>query len=253
MPYVQTVLADNPVNYWRLADGVSVILHDIGSLPHHLVVTLSAAVLNGGYSGIEAGGLSVYANQIADSDGDAVTSTANRSVEMWCYQLATRGGSEALLYAHGNAVANGSFQMFILATGQVLFRAALAVAIDPAILAVRAWHHLVGTYDGALTKLYVDGNLKATGASVGGSAVDNTVEIGALSGGLEPYHGFLAEIAEYNFALSAAQVLAHFNAVTQPVPSPISGFISGGLTTSIAPSAELDLIYAAVHHVFPTT
>jgi len=115
---------------------------------------------------------------------------------------------------------------------------------------------LVATYNGAVTTLYVDGVAQGTTASVGGAGHNAPIFMGMIDhAGGESFRGFLTEIAYYNFALSAARVLAHFNAA--PAPGvPVSGFVgsySSSTGSGVLPSPQSDLIYAAVHKTFPTT
>jgi hypothetical protein len=251
--YVQTVLADAPIHYWRLADGQSYILHDIGSIPYPLVVNNPTTA--GGYSGIEDGGLSMVAVDLGGSHQDAFTTTNHTSLECWLYLMANNGGVEALVVAHGVSNANGDVQLFILSTGEAFGRAAAVGASDTAVLSKFAWHHLVVTYDGANTKLYVDASLRATTASAGGAGHSVPLQLGGFFNGTEQCYGFIAEVAEYNFALSAGQVSAHFAAVSAPGP-PVSGFVISFTTSppgGPVPGAQLDEIYAAVHTIFPAT
>jgi hypothetical protein len=69
--------------------------------------------------------------------------------------------------------------------------------------------------------------------------------------GAEPFHGFIAEVAYYNFALSAARVLAHFNAATPAVP--VSGFLSSytpAAGSGVLPGAIADTIAAYVSKTY---
>ncbi|MCD6400218.1 DUF2341 domain-containing protein, partial [candidate division WOR-3 bacterium] len=67
------------------------------------------------------------------------------------------------------------------------------------------WHHFVMTFDGADQKLYIDGAEKAT-QNIGGTIGTNTnkVFIG------EFFSGVIDEVAIYNRALSAEEILDHY-------------------------------------------
>ena len=81
-----------------------------------------------------------------------------------------------------------------------------------------AWHHAVGTYDNGVMKLYVDGVL-AGSQTVGQASLyygwwrvgyDNT---NSWSGGGATQTGMVVdEAAVYPYALTADQVVAHYNA-----------------------------------------
>ncbi|HEX3359325.1 MAG TPA: LamG-like jellyroll fold domain-containing protein, partial [Tepidisphaeraceae bacterium] len=95
------------------------------------------------------------------------------------------------------------------------------------------WQHIVGTYDGATARLYVNGNLAgSTAASVadwtrntemalrlGGTGLQGNLSDGPLISvagyaGNRQFDGWLDEVAVYPSLLSASQVKAHFDAAT---------------------------------------
>jgi hypothetical protein len=241
MTYLSTVLADAPLHYWRLADGQSYIAHDIGATPRHLPV--NSPVTAGGYSGIEAGGGSMVGFTLVNLI-DLITTTNSGSLECWVYAMDLQNGLEAAIVLFGPSGVNGDFQIFILANGKPFGRAAAVGVTAAGAMSVDIWHHLVVTYNGAATTLYVDGVSQGATASVGGTGHNAQVMIGMLSNaGAEPFRGFIAEVAYYNFALSAARVLAHFNAATPTVP--VTGLISSYSTATgsgVLPGSAADII-----------
>lgn len=79
-----------------------------------------------------------------------------------------------------------------------------------------AWYHLVGTWDGSYSKLYVNGELKDTTAiSPTGSPDVTSWSIGgpiAYGGGTGSYfNGYLDNVKIYNYALDATEVIQDFN------------------------------------------
>lgn len=85
-----------------------------------------------------------------------------------------------------------------------------ASATNP--LAVGAWTHLVGMYDGTNVKLYVNGVLIATTAATGPiDTVAASVNIGAYSNGSSYYfNGLIDEVRIYERALSVTEIQKHF-------------------------------------------
>ena len=81
------------------------------------------------------------------------------------------------------------------------------------------WSHVVGTYDGATAKLYINGALVASttvNAPITHSA--NSLMIGQGPGSTNyTWNGSLDEVALYGSALSAAQILQHYNAGVRPL------------------------------------
>jgi hypothetical protein len=77
-----------------------------------------------------------------------------------------------------------------------------------------AWHHIVATrVQGGAKHLYVDGVLEASGITNGNPLADNPiVEIGADTLDGRYFSGSIDEVALYRTALTADQVLAHYNA-----------------------------------------
>ncbi len=72
---------------------------------------------------------------------------------------------------------------------------------------LNAWHHVVGTYDGANTSIYLDGIWKANattplapGQNTGGYYV------GRSGAATQPFHGAISKVAIYDRALSASAI-----------------------------------------------
>src|ERR1043166_8723852 len=91
-----------------------------------------------------------------------------------------------------------------------------------------AWSHVVGVWDGTTAKLYVNG--VDTGAANGGSGVYNasttaTWSVGAYDVGATASTGYLDDIAFYGTALSAAKILAHYNAASSLAPDAYSALV----------------------------
>ena len=85
------------------------------------------------------------------------------------------------------------------------------------------WHHVVGTYDGADKKLYVDGVLDATAACTGSiDTTDEPVEIGRNSHHDSYYwKGLIDDVRIYNRAITPAEVAAlHAAGGGTPPPPP---------------------------------
>jgi Concanavalin A-like lectin/glucanases superfamily/Pectinesterase len=76
-----------------------------------------------------------------------------------------------------------------------------------------AWHHLVGTYDGAAQRMYIDGSLVATGTLTSLTNTPSNLIIGNFIG---PQQGFIGnyvdEIGVWSRALSANDVTVLYNA-----------------------------------------
>jgi hypothetical protein len=107
------------------------------------------------------------------------------------------------------------------------------------VLQAQVWHHVAGTYDGSVMRLYLDG------AEVGSLMVSGTVEIGAavtLASAAGPFDGLLDEVEIYYRALSGSEIKAIFDVGNEgkckpsqkPPPPPVSYDASGTWTYSIS-------------------
>jgi hypothetical protein len=77
------------------------------------------------------------------------------------------------------------------------------------------WHHVVGTYDGAMVRLFVDGTEIGEGTPASfdigyDMPLSNDLFIGSYNGDFG-FDGLIDEVSIFNRALSAAEVLARFN------------------------------------------
>jgi DNA-binding beta-propeller fold protein YncE len=74
-------------------------------------------------------------------------------------------------------------------------------------------YHVVGTYDGTTQRLYINGAQSVSAALTGAiTANTNALYIGSWNGSSEFYRGTADEVAVYSTALTASQVLNHYNA-----------------------------------------
>src|SRR5205823_3484653 len=91
----------------------------------------------------------------------------------------------------------------------------------PSALALNKWSHLVGTYDGATVRLYVNGALVASRAQTGAMATSTdplTIGGNVFSG--QNWSGLIDEVRIYNRALSASEIQTDMNAPVSKTPTP---------------------------------
>lgn len=77
------------------------------------------------------------------------------------------------------------------------------------------WHHVVCVRQGASYFMYVDAVLRASSSAGVTGSLQNIalpLTIGAFHDGTLPFAGLIDDVAIYNVALSAADVVAHYNA-----------------------------------------
>jgi hypothetical protein len=235
-PYGQVVAAANAKGYWRLDETTGTVAHDyvggnngvftnvaLNQTGNNLVDTHKAARF-----GSLASANSYVANVPIDF---ATTTNAMFSVEAWVNGgaqtsdagLITRGsggGGEQL-----NLDCGGTSHAFRFFVRDMTGAAHLA---SGTLVPNSQWHHLVGVCDeiNGLVVLYVDGVSNASGTIPAGSgllASTNALTFGSRqSGAATPYNsqfvGNMEEVAIYNYALSPAQVQAHYGAATNRPP-----------------------------------
>ena len=112
---------------------------------------------------------------------------------------------------------DGSGANYIVGSSDGANTNAATYAVPAGDLGSTTWIHLVGTYDGANWKLYRNGVLVATQASGVGALPNNYTgwAIGSSGNGWsDPFSGQVDEVAVYDHALTANQVLGHYNAGT---------------------------------------
>jgi hypothetical protein len=86
-----------------------------------------------------------------------------------------------------------------------------------AILGLLGWYQIVTTYDGTTIRIYQDavqvGSTTVTGTYTAGS---NGIAVGCLQLGSASnfFKGSIAQVSVYSTALSAARILAHYQAAT---------------------------------------
>ena len=74
------------------------------------------------------------------------------------------------------------------------------------------WAHIVGTWDGSIMKIYVDGILDSSQESTGTITSDTSdITVGAYSTApSDLFHGLIDEVRIYNRALSASEIAEHY-------------------------------------------
>ena len=103
------------------------------------------------------------------------------------------------------------------------------------------WIHLAGTYDGSAWNLYRNGVLAAKQASTNGAVAigDANWAIGATGEGwADNFAGNVAQVAIYDYALTASQIAAHYAAGTGGATAPT-------LTIALTATNQVTLTWSA--------
>jgi hypothetical protein len=223
--YASTVLSDSPLAYWRLDETTGTTAHDATGNGNDATYT-------GGYTQGAAGALIGDPDTAATLDGvsgyvDAgdrfnFAGNAPHTLEIWAlpanigvsYQrlfsreLSTTPREGYLVFVRGpNAADPSTFSVERWAGG--------AANQCPQTASIsQVWHHFVATYDGATSRVYLDGTLAAAQpAALALSTTTASLWIGAsVFDTAALFAGSVDEVAVYGTALSAARISAHFHA-----------------------------------------
>lgn len=245
--YGEAVLADSPYAYWRLADDLPIATSATDS---------SGNGYDGDWKGTPSatgsliadgpGAVSLDGSDVTGTSGDHVSSdgmvasgvtlaAAPLSVEAWV-KTGKYGTNVSFICGQTHVVSTTFVADFVLAmansTGLPQFHAQVGginvTLTGSTVLRDTGVHHLVGTVDSSRNcRLYVDGVLEAGPTAAGSTtAVDSSGSfrvgkppVGADPGAgssYKPFKGDVCEVAVYDSALSAARVLAHYNAGSAP-------------------------------------
>lgn len=250
--YLSAVIADNPTHYWRCADQGGSFLHDVGSSPV-LLRTTQISTDAVGYSG-------------PISDGGSVDLTLNATYAQSGTNVPFPGGHVSLELLFWPFQKHSTIQLFEWLSGAnqvslqkqntdvvtMIYNGVGVVGVHA--MAFNAWHHVVGTYDGANARIYLDGALENTGAVANQAAAASQAWLSTNSAQSDFAEGFFAEVALYATTLSAARVSAHFNAIDRIANVPVYG-ASGGLGgsgVSITDPAYLSILQQILQSVRKT-
>ncbi|MGH2356778.1 MAG: LamG-like jellyroll fold domain-containing protein, partial [Candidatus Limnocylindria bacterium] len=213
--YVSRVLANSPAAYWRLGESSGTSAADAspggitGTYNGSLTLGATGAVAGDSNTAVSVNGgyLSASGTGLLNVTGSAL------SVEGW-----VKGSSQGThKYIVSKSDNNGTvgYSLYTGATGTLSFfvhtsGSGLVLATAASSPWDNQWHHVVGTYDGAFVRLYVDGVRVASQAATGTitSSASVALNLGRYNGGGLAFSGSLDEFAVLPSALSEADIIA---------------------------------------------
>jgi len=220
-PYREVVLADRPVGYWRLDETSGTVAHDSSGNDNNGTITGGVTL------GVPGALASADTAMAFDGAGKIATPATmqSRSFSAECWvnvdpsvpsnnyprflgTAAFEGLSGWYIGSNGNGVNGYYIAVESGVTSPYWYQA------NSGDETAGVYHHVVGTYDYASNNLslYVDGALTAHMAPASVAAISSTaLVLGAHPGG-DNLTGSLDEVAIYDYALTAAQVAAHYAA-----------------------------------------
>lgn len=219
--YANAIRSDNPLAFWRLDETSGIIARDdignahpgayVGTITHERGVFSgsTAAVFDGTSSAIDVGRFFAF------------TGKAPYSVEAWVKPAVVNAGVKWILSRNQedlamNAGAGEGYELYFGAD-YVLFQRNHGTGdgfAQSGSIVANQWAYVVGTFDGSVNRIYVNGEL----ADEAGSSVsltdpaNSTLKWGNRANGAGPFVGSLDELAIYDVALAPERITAHFNA-----------------------------------------
>jgi len=253
MSYLSEVLADNPSHFWRLADPGGEWAADIGSAAPQMMIVkpqTNGSIAIMGYSGPASDGGSALLLTPSYLQTVPIQATFPFSVECCVFLDYVTAALQAFV------AWNYDTQTVGLAVGGALPGVYVAYSsagnVAGGVPSKYVWDHVVGVYTAAATTLYVNGVNVGAGGATALAGVTN-IYLGRTSVNGQPIQGdSIAEVAIYPTALSAARVLAHFNALDQRHSTPVYGAASGlsGAPTNAAYTDLLQQILQSVRRIY---
>ena len=194
-------------------------------------------------SGLQFDGQNTY---VSVNDSNSLDVTTAISIEAWVKTavITTDGGTVVRRVVDKGVYALG-------ASNQAFFR------INSGFISklwsssdVNIWHHLVGTYDSAggigNMKLYQDGVLVASSTYTGTINTNTSIlNIGRQSSTVGRFNGVIDEVRLYNRAISASEVLQHYES-SNPQQDTTAPSNIGNLATSNMTQTAITLTWTAV-------
>ncbi|HEX5591491.1 MAG TPA: LamG domain-containing protein, partial [Candidatus Limnocylindrales bacterium] len=207
--YLDAVLADNPLAYWRLGEASGTLADDaVGS---------ANGTYTGGFTLGQPGALTGDPNTAVLLNGTTgyvrapqLSLPGTITLEAWARPTAYPGDSALVGQWNG---ASGSMLYVTSDFGGRVHMWVNGASIFAPAPPVGAWHHYVGTYDGTNARIYIDGALAAGPTPLAGplTTAPRFFEMGTYNnGGGGKFNGRIDEVAVYSSALSASRIQAHY-------------------------------------------
>lgn len=237
--YQNQVLSDHPLAYWRFDETSGATATNLGSF---------LTTLNGTYSNVALGQTSAFAglDTAAGFNGSnsqvlipyaggalAISGSNPFTVELWFNAINTTRG-DLFTYKDGASdfgihwSSNTARRINTWHNGYLSFSGATD-------LATNTWYDMVFTRaSGGAVTVYINGSVYETATDTLGLASTNGAIIGSNFNTYPTpalvFNGRIDEVAFYNYALSPAQALTHFDvAAAIPEPATLSLLALGGL------------------------
>jgi hypothetical protein len=209
-----------PVGAWPFNEGSGAVAHDFSG--HHNDGSLEG--LTQWTRGRFQGGVSFNGSAAAVDVPDRPSlEPATVSVSAWVNSAASPGNDKYIVAKGANGCLASSYGLYTGANSGVAFYVStnqglswtLSPAAEPSVWNGQ-WHHVVGTYNGSVVRLYLDGRQVGSGTPdtapiAYGLPTSNDLQIGDYPGctGLD-FSGSIDEVKVFNRALDPLEIAAGY-------------------------------------------
>ncbi|MGA3192712.1 MAG: thermopsin family protease [Candidatus Bathyarchaeia archaeon] len=193
--------ASGLVGYWKLDEGSGTTAYDSSGNNNNGIVIGASWTAGKVGSALSFDGVVDY---VSCGTGSSLMPTAAITLEAWfnANDVSTYGTIASTYYSEG-------YFLRINPNAGIEFAPGICYS-PPGIIQPGVWYHVVGTFDGATAKLYVNGRL--VGSQQSGYLAYNgqSLSIGNNPGGTSWFNGIIDEVKIYNIALSDQQIWAEY-------------------------------------------
>ncbi|MFH1230652.1 MAG: LamG domain-containing protein [Planctomycetota bacterium] len=200
------------VGYWGFEEGSGTVAHDASDYGNNGVASSTWATGKVG-GAAQFDGVDDYVNVPHSNSLEPVNSV---TFEAWVKRNGDNGSWQGIL-SKSDFSPNGGYHFGIQNNQNVLMYLYVGgtwVGQEVGPVPDNEWAHIVGTYDGAMIKIYINGTLMGSWAQTGNFnyTTDNVnLTIGKRTDAVGKYNGSVDEVRIYNRALSAEEVRYHYN------------------------------------------
>ena len=206
--YVNAVLADAPVAYWRLNDASGTAAADLSGKANDLAYVAAPTLgtvgpVAGGATGVTFNGTTQSASAAHQADWNVAD---HWTVALWVKRA--RAATQEVLFDAGTG---GPLLMINGNTLQANKSGGAALCTGSVTVADTLWHHLVVTKTGPVTRLYLD-SVDVTVAGTDQTCTNPSVALTLADAvaGSYAFAGVLADVALFDRALTAAEVTVQY-------------------------------------------
>jgi hypothetical protein len=223
--YATSVLSDAPLAYWRMDDAAGTVARDTtgngndGQYVGGVTLGTGGALIGDADTAVTLDGVSGHVDM---GNRFAFAGNASYTLELWAQPHAIGTSYQRVISRELPTSPREGYLVFVRAGS----------AADPSTFSMerweanqtnqcpetnavtQVWHHLVATYDGTTSRIYLDGALAASQpAALALNATSASLWIGASVFDTAAYfNGAVDEVAVYGTALSATRIAAHYHA-----------------------------------------